>query len=518
MKKFLSENWIVIAIGIALMGSMAMAIRNNYIIKNNNILQKQSELVKQQTQQILSSTMHGLDMGVRGYGLTKDQAMLNPYNKAMVETKTIFHKLDSLLQVQNYADRAKLQDVEIEVQNYIDFSKTMVSMIEVDDMNTFNSMLKEDKGYGVWKKYDSFSKPLFEFEDNQNKAALANYNAAIRNNLILQISIIVLALPALLMFVYRVRTERESRHALLKEVEENDRRYVFDAGNTQALTAKQINDISINNSRKASYFIKGLATGNYDVEWEGMTQENESLNEETLAGNLLELREKLRRAKVEDEQRNSTNEGLAQFSEVVRNNQHDSKLLADKCVSFLVNKLKAQQASLFVLEGEDKEAHLRLASCYAYNKKKFVEKSIDLGSGLVGQAFMEGDVVQLKQIPHGYTTITSGLGEATPQHLLIVPLKYDIHTVAVLEMASLDNFESYQVDFLRKSGEFLAAAILSTQTTNKMKYLLDQAMMNEEKMRSSEEEMRQNMEELMATQEELIRKEKEMQKQMSMSS
>jgi hypothetical protein len=82
----------------------------------------------------------------------------------------------------------------------------------------------------------------------------------------------------------------------------------------------------------------------------------------------------------------------------------------------------------------------------------------------------------------------------------------------------LDNFENYQIDFLRKSGEFLAAAILSTQTTSKMKYLLDQAMMNEEKMRSSEEEMRQNMEELMATQEELIRKEKEMQKQMAMSS
>jgi CHASE3 domain sensor protein len=509
MRKFFFENWIIITIGIALMGSMSMAIYNNTIIRNNSILQKQSELVKKQAEQILSSTIHGLDLGARGFGLTKERGMLNPYDKALVETPVTFTKLDSLLQVQHYPDRERLQEVKQEVDNYINFTNMMIKMAEVDSMETFIALLKEDKGYDVWKKYDDFTRPLFAYEDNQNKVALGNYNAAIRNNLILQISIIILALPALFMFVYRVRKERESRHTLLKEVEENDRRYVFNSGETLTLTAKQINDNSINNSRQASYFIKSLATGEYVVEWPGMNEKNISLNQDTLAGNLIALREQLITAKIENQQRNSTNEALTQFSEVVRNHQHDSKLLADKCVSFLVEKLGAQQASLFILEGEGDDAYLRLASCYAFNKKKFMERRIEVGSGLVGQAFLEGDVVQLKQIPPGYITITSGLGEATPQHLVIVPLTYDVHTVAVLEMASFNNLEDFHIDLLRRAGEFLASAILNAQTTTKMKHLLDDAMMNEEKIRSSEEAMRQKMERILAEHEELSRTAKE---------
>jgi GAF domain-containing protein len=108
--------------------------------------------------------------------------------------------------------------------------------------------------------------------------------------------------------------------------------------------------------------------------------------------------------------------------------------------------------------------------------------------------------------------ITSGLGDATPGHLLIVPLKYDIQIVAIFEIASFYEFQPHQIQFIQKAGEFLASAILNSQNTQKMKSLLDQAKITEEQMRQREEEMRQNMEELQATQEELVRKEREMQK------
>lgn len=507
MRKFFFDNWIIITIGIALMGSMSMAIYNNTIIRNNSILQKQSELVKKEAERILSSTIHGVDLGARGFGLTKEQGMLNPYNKALLEATVIFTTLDSLLTLQHYPDRAALQAVKHEVDNYISFTDTMIKMAEVDSMETFVALLKQDKGYDVWKKYDDFTKPLFAYEDHQNKLALSNYNAAIRNNLILQVSIILLALPALFIFVHRVRKERESRQALQKEVEENDRRYIFNSGETKSLTAKEINDNSINNSRKASHFVKSLSIGEYGVDWQGMNDKNATLNNDTLAGNLIALREQLVRVKTENQQRNSANEILAQFSEVVRNHQHDANVLADKCTSFLATKLAAQQAVLFILEGDGDERYLNLASCYAFDKKKFIEKRITPGNGLVGQAFLEGDVVQLKEIPCNYMSITSGLGEAAPRHLIIVPLRYDVHTVAVLEIASFQNFEPFQIDLLRKAGEFLASAILNSQTTSKMKHLLDNAMMNEEKIRSSEEKVRQQMEKLLARQEEVDRME-----------
>jgi CHASE3 domain sensor protein len=517
MKKFFANNWIILTIGLALIASMLMAIRNKNTIERNSQLQQQSELVKESTRKILSSTMHGLDLGLRGFALTKDDNMLRPYNLALEEKKEIFNVLDSNLQQQGYTGLAQLQAVKIEIESYVSFCNEMIEVARRDSMNQVIAMLREDRGYGVWKKYDDFSRPLFEFEDAVYQQALGNYNAAIRNNLILQVCIVLLVLPALYLFVVRIRREREARQKLLLEVEMNDRKRVFNAGTEQNTDAKKVINTSIQNIRTASDFIMAMARGEYDVTWIGLNDHNYSLNKETLAGNLMDMREKLKKVKLEDDQRNWVNEGLAKFSEIVRNNQENSQQLAERCVSFLTKYLHAQQSNLFVLEGDEDDQHLKLAACYAFDRKKWIEKRVDIGAGLVGQAFLEGDIVTLKQIPQGYIKITSGLGDATPSNLVIVPLKSDVHTVAMIEIASFSIFEEYQIGFLRKAGEFLASAILNAQTTYKMKYLLDQSRINEENMRQREEEMRQNMEELQATQEELIRKEKEMQRRFTES-
>ena len=71
MKKFFTENLVVIILGVSFLTSTLFAIRNNIIIERNHIIQEQSDLLKQKTQDILVKTVHGLDLGVRGYGLTK---------------------------------------------------------------------------------------------------------------------------------------------------------------------------------------------------------------------------------------------------------------------------------------------------------------------------------------------------------------------------------------------------------------------------------------------------------------
>lgn len=517
MKNFLHEKWFIIAvagIAIALLVNVALTIRNNIVIQRTTELVQETELIKQLTDKILSGTLHGLDLGVRGFGLTKDEALLNPYHDAILTNAGRFQDLEKYLKKQQYHDLAGLKALEEEMNVYIKFCSQMLDSAKLDDMTAFNAMLKQDKGYDVWAKFSAFSKPLFEYENNLSKEAFLSYNAAVRNNLILQISIVTLTLPILFFIVMRIRREQYSRRQLLNQVEENDRKYVFNPGLDKILTAEEIIQVSIQNTRKASEFIKTLANGDYAVEWKGLTDQNLVLNQETLAGDLINMREKLKMVKTEDEKRNWMNEGLAKFSEIVRNHQHESKVLADKCVSFLTKYLDAQQGSLFVLEGDDGEEYLNLASCYAFDKKKWIEKRIEIGNGLIGQAFLEGEITRLKDVPNGYTHITSGLGDATPKHLVIVPLKYDIRTVAIIELASFIGFEEHHTMFLKKAGEFLASAILNSQTTQKMKSLLENAKINEEQMRAQEEEMRQNMEELQATQEELVRKEKERIKRM----
>ena len=512
MKKFFAEKWLVVAvvgIAIALVLNMVLTIRNNITIQRTTELLQESESVKILTEQILTSTMHGLDLGVRGFALTKDDGMLNPYNGAIRQNAAIFRDLEKILTKQGHLNMKGFHDLEDEVDRYFQFSAQMLDNARLDNMEEFNLMLKQDKGYDVWFKYNEFTKPLFLFEENLRTEALASYNAAVRNNLILQFSIVLITVPVLFFIMMRIRREKTARTELLAKVEENDRNFVFNPGPRKISSAEEIIATSIQNTRKASDFIKTLANGNYAVEWSGLNETNLKLNLDTLAGDLLNMREKLKLVKMEDEKRNWLNEGLARFSEIVRNHQHESQVLADKCVSFLTKYLNAQQGSLFVLERLEDDEFLNLASCYAFDKKKWIERRIDIGSGLIGQTFLEGEITRLKDVPNGYTQVTSGLGDATPGHIVIVPLKYDVQTVAIVELASFSEFEEHQTLFLQKAGEFLASAILNSQNTLKMKTLLENAKMNEEQMRATEEEMRQNMEELQATQEELVRKEKE---------
>jgi CHASE3 domain sensor protein len=505
MKRFLSSNWIVLVIGVFLMISTVLTIRNNYIIEQNYGLQKETELVKQRTQEILSRTMHGLDLGVRGFGLTKDDNLLIPYREAEQTNHITFHQLDSLLEKQQYVKRNTLNEVKGEIQKYILFSNSMVQMARMDSMRQFARMLKEDKGYDVWKKYNDFSVPLLKYEDDLNQQALMNYKSAIRNNIILQVTILLLSIPLLYFFIMKMRRERDRREALLLKVKENDRKFVFNPGDSDGAA----NDSSIQNVQKASQFIYRLADGDFNVDWDGLNENNYTLNKTTLAGNLLQLRDRLKVVKVEDDKRNWLNEGLAAFSETVRVNQHDMKLLADKCVSYLTKYLNAQQAGLFVVQEDGNHIYLDLASCYAFNRKKFIEKRIEIGQGLIGQTFLEGEALRLKKVPDGYTHITSGLGGATPKYLVVVPFKYDEKIPAIIEIASFTDLEEHHIQFLKRAGEHFASAIINSQITAKMKALLATASKNEEEMRQREEELRQNMEELQATQEELIRKGKE---------
>jgi putative methionine-R-sulfoxide reductase with GAF domain len=279
-----------------------------------------------------------------------------------------------------------------------------------------------------------------------------------------------LALPALFLFVSRIRIERSGRQQLLMGIEKNDRTYVFDPGFSTGSSADNIINASIQNMRKASDFISGLAKGNYAVNWEGWSQSHETLNQKTLAGTLLNLREQLRKAKQIEDQRNWSNEGLAKFMEVIRNNQNDFQKLVDRSISFMAKQVQVYQGGFYTPD-KDGAKVLRLVSCYAFDKNKLAGTTIDIGSGLVGQAFQSGEVIKIKDVPTGYIKVSSGLGDAAPRHLIIIPMKYDLRTMAIVELASFTALEDYQIDFLLRIGSFLSAAILNIQTSEKMSVL-----------------------------------------------
>ncbi|MBI4646505.1 MAG: GAF domain-containing protein, partial [Bacteroidia bacterium] len=215
--------------------------------------------------------------------------------------------------------------------------------------------------------------------------------------------------------------------------------------------------------------------------------------------------------KIEDEKRNWTTQGLAKFADLLRKESTDFKGFAYVIISSIVDYVKANQGGLFLINDENKnERYIELIASCAYNRRKYIEKRVEWGEGIIGQCILEKESVYMTDIPEDYIHITSGLGTANPKNLIIVPLKLTDQIFGAVEIASFNKFESYQIKFIEQVGESIASTISNVKINMRTAALLEQSRQQAEEMRSQEEEMRQNMEELLATQEEMTRKEAEM--------
>jgi PAS domain S-box-containing protein len=248
-------------------------------------------------------------------------------------------------------------------------------------------------------------------------------------------------------------------------------------------------------------FAEDIGNGKYDVPFK-------PLSDEDMLGNaLIEMRDNLKKVSEEDKKRNWATSGMAKFGEILRNYSNNFDKLADEIISNLVKYLEANQGALFIIENESDsdEPYMQLASCYAWDKKKFIEKKIYRGEGLSGQAWIEGGTIYLTEIPNEYISITSGLGEANPKSILIVPLKVNEDIHGVIEIAAFKAFDDYEIEFVERVSESIASTISSVKVNDRTQKLLEESTMMTEQMRAQEEEMRQNMEELQATQEKIQR-------------
>ncbi len=238
-----------------------------------------------------------------------------------------------------------------------------------------------------------------------------------------------------------------------------------------------------------------------------------SLNEnDSLSKALLDMRQSLLVANEREQQEKFKTVGLAEMGDILRANQ-DLTELSSQLIVKLVKYMKANQGGLFILNDEDNnDAHLELAACYAYERKKYQQKTIQIGEGLVGQSVLEKDTLYITDVPDDYINIRSGLGKANPTSILIVPLMVNEKIEGVIELASFNQFHSYEIDFVKKLGESIASTISSVRINERTRRLLEDTQQQAEEMRAQEEEMRQNMEELAATQEEIHRKSAEMER------
>ncbi len=263
--------------------------------------------------------------------------------------------------------------------------------------------------------------------------------------------------------------------------------------------------------QRTADFAQKIGEGNLNAEYQLLS------DDDVLGNSLLEMRLNLQKAtdeatirKEEEDRRTWVTTGVAKFADILRQDNSNLEALSDNVISHLVKYLGANQGGIFILEEDGTDKFLEMKACYAYDRKKFIQKRIQLGEGLVGTCYLEGEPIYMTQLPDSYVTITSGLGDSNPKALLLCPLKVNGEIYGVMEIASFQTYEPYQLEFVQKVSESIASTVSTVRINVRTERLLGQTKLQAEEMANQEEELRQNMEEMQATQEEMRRREAEL--------
>lgn len=264
--------------------------------------------------------------------------------------------------------------------------------------------------------------------------------------------------------------------------------------------------------RNASQFAYEMSKSNFDYNFQPLS-DNDQLGNALilLRDNLIKSKEEEEKRREEDRIRQWSNEGIAKFSDILRQSTGEISALATKVVKELVSYVDANQGGLFILNDSNKDKpFLELIASYAYNKERKKRKRFLLGEGLVGTCALEKATMYMTDIPEDYISISSGLGNANPRSLIIVPLMFEENVLGVIEMASFEELPKYKIEFVEKVAESIASTISIARINEQTAKLLEISKKEAEQRTLKEEELRQNLEELKATQDRAALHEREL--------
>ena len=245
-------------------------------------------------------------------------------------------------------------------------------------------------------------------------------------------------------------------------------------------------------------FANQIGEGNLDAEFSTLSEGDE------LGNSLLEMRQGLKKARIEEENRQIENrrrswvaEGQALISEVMRGRGEDLKIISHRIISTLIRYLDANQGGIFILNDDNpNDQYIELMASFAYNRNRFHQKRINIGDGIIGACFLEKQSIYMTKLPQDYMEIRSGLGTANPSSLLVVPLKMEDKVIGVIEVATFNVLQEHEMEFIEKVSENISSSLFTSKTNRKTEELLEMFRHQADEKAAREEEIRKNLEEL----------------------
>ncbi|WP_370866937.1 CHASE3 domain-containing protein [Paenibacillus chitinolyticus] len=182
----------------------------------------------------------------------------------------------------------------------------------------------------------------------------------------------------------------------------------------------------------------------------------------------------------------------------------DTAALSDMFVRKAAELFNAPYGVVYMLQTVDGEYGLHRMAAYASdggNEER--SRMFKPGEGLVGQCAEENRMLTVDHLPENYVTVRSGLGEASPRHILIAPASFKGSVTAVVEFASFEPFTASQRQVLRELLTSFGIILNSVGSRMEVERLLQESRVMAEELQVQSEELRTQTEEMQVTNEEL---------------
>jgi HAMP domain-containing protein/signal transduction histidine kinase/DNA-binding response OmpR family regulator len=226
---------------------------------------------------------------------------------------------------------------------------------------------------------------------------------------------------------------------------------------------------------------KGDLTRSITVEASGEVEE--------LKNNINEMIRNLKDQTLKNTEQDWLKTNLARFTRMLQG-ERDLSTVSNLVLSELAPLINAQHALFYVsdvdAEGQDV---LNLAATYAFNNRKHLANSFKLREGLIGQCAFEKSRILLTNVPADYVRISSGLGETVPQNIIVLPALFEGDVKAVIELATVGEFNETQQAFLDQLMESIGIVLSTIAANMRTEGLLKQSQLLTSELQAQQDEL-----------------------------
>src|SRR5438128_1106200 len=215
-----------------------------------------------------------------------------------------------------------------------------------------------------------------------------------------------------------------------------------------------------------------------------------------LKDNINEMIRNLKETTEKNTEQDWLKTNLARFARMLQG-QRDPMTVSKMILSELAPLVNAEHGVFYGMIGPNgTEPHLTFQAGYAYRRRKDVPTQFRIGEGLVGQCAFEKKKILITDVPGDYLKITSGLGEAKPLNILVLPVLFEGDVRAVIELASFQRFSQTHQDFLDQLMESIGIVLNNIEANSRTEELLKQSQSLANELQSQQDQLQRTNEEL----------------------